>query len=98
MRSLAVVEYVSLDGVIQAPGHVGEDRDGGFAHGGWSSSTAEFMAGRRRHNSRLFPTAGAFLPGRRTCEIFAAHWPAVTDQRDQIARALNSRPQALRGG
>ena len=52
VRSLAVVEYVSLDGVIQAPGHVGEDRDGGFAHGGWSSSTAEFMADHRRYNSR----------------------------------------------
>ena len=93
VRSLAVIEYVSLDGVIQAPGHVGEDRDGGFAHGGWSSSTAEFMADHRRHNSQLFPTAGAFLLGRRTYEIFAEYWPTVTDQRDQIAQALNSRPK-----
>ena len=91
VRSLAVVEYVSLDGVIQAPGHAGEDRDGGFAHGGWSSSTAEFMADHRRYNSQLFPTAGAFLLGRRTYEIFAGYWPMVTDQRDQIAQALNSR-------
>ena len=88
-----MVEYVSLDGVIQAPGHVGEDRDGGFAHGGWSSSTAEFMADHRRYNSQLFPTAGAFLLGRRTYEIFAGYWPTVTDQRDQIAHALNSRPK-----
>jgi dihydrofolate reductase len=84
-RSLAVVDYVSLDGVIQAPGHAGEDRDGGFPHGGWSSSTAEFMADHRRYNSQLFPTAGAFLLGRRTYEIFAAYWPTVTDERDQIA-------------
>lgn len=93
VRSLAVVEYVSLDEVIRAPGHVGEDRDGGFEHGGWSSSTAEFMADHRRYNSRLFPTASAFLLGRRTYEIFAGYWPTVTDQRDQIAQALNSRPK-----
>ena len=90
MRSLAVVEYVSLDGVIQAPGHGGEDRDGGFAHGGWTDG---FMADHRRYNSQLFPAAGAFLLGRRTYEIFAGYWPTVTDQRDQIAHALNSRPK-----
>jgi len=88
-----VVEYVSLDGVIQAPGHAGEDRDGGFAHGGWSSSTGEFMADHQRYNSQLFPTAGAFLLGRRTYEIFAEYWPTVTDRADQIAHALNSRPK-----
>src|SRR5262245_10930394 len=90
VRGLVVVEYVSLDGVIQAPGHAGEDRHGGFAHGGW---TAGFMADHRRHNSQLFPTAGAFLLGRRTYEIFAAYWPTVTDERDRIAHALNSRPK-----
>jgi dihydrofolate reductase len=100
VRSLVVVEYVSLDGVIQAPGHAGEDRDGGFAHGGW---TGGFMADHRRHNSQLSPPAGAFLLGRRTYEIFAAYWPTVTDRRDQIAHALNSRPKyvvstTLRGG
>jgi dihydrofolate reductase len=90
VRALIVVEYVSLDGVIQAPGHAGEDPQGGFAHGGW---TGGFMADHRRRNSQLFPTAGAFLLGRRTYEIFAAVWPTVTDETDQIARALNSRPK-----
>jgi len=90
VRSLVVVEYLSLDGVIQAPGHAGEDRDGGFAHGGW---TGGFMADHQRRNSELFPAAGAFLMGRRTYEIFAAVWPAVTDETDPIARALNSRPK-----
>jgi dihydrofolate reductase len=89
-RSLVVAEYVSLDGVIQAPGHAGEDRDSGFAHGGW---TGGFMAEHRRHNSQLFPAAGAFLLGRRTYEIFAAYWPTVTDESDRIADALNSRPK-----
>jgi dihydrofolate reductase len=89
-RSLVVAEYVSLDGVIQAPGHAGEDRDSGFAHDGW---TGGFMAEHRRHNSQLFPAAGAFLLGRRTYEIFAAYWPTVTDESDRIADALNSRPK-----
>jgi dihydrofolate reductase len=90
MRKLAVVEYLSLDGVVQAPGHAGEDTEGGFAHGGW---TGPFMADHRRYNSRLFPTAGAFLFGRRTYEIFAEYWPTVTDDTDRIAGAFNSRPK-----
>jgi dihydrofolate reductase len=81
---------MSLDGVIQAPGHAGEDPDGGFTRGGWTSG---HMAEHRRHNSQLFPTAGAFLFGRRTYEIFAAYWPTVTDPTDRIAAALNSRPK-----
>ena len=90
MRKLAVIEYVSLDGVVQAPGHAGEDPEGGFVHGGW---TGPFMADHRRYNTQLFPTAGAFLFGRRTYEIFAEYWPTVTDEADRIAGALNSRPK-----
>lgn len=90
MRKLIVAEYVSLDGVIQAPGHAGEDSAGGFAHGGW---TGPYMADHRRYNSELYQTVGAFLLGRLTYEIFAAAWPAVTDEDDQIARALNTLPK-----
>lgn len=90
MRKLVVVEYVSLDGVVQGPGHAGEDPDGGFVHGGW---TGPFMAEHRRYNNRLFPTAGGFLFGRRTYEIFAEYWPTVTDETDRIASAFNSRPK-----
>jgi dihydrofolate reductase len=90
MRKLAVVEYMSLDGVVQAPGHAGEDPEDGFVHGGW---TGPFMGDHRRYSDQLFPTAGAFLFGRRTYEIFAEYWPTVTDETDRIASALNSRPK-----
>ncbi len=90
MRRVVVVEYVSLDGVIQAPGHPGEDPEGGFDHGGW---TGPFMDDHRRYLSEEFRAAGAFLLGRVTYEIFAAYWPTVTDEEDDIARALNSLPK-----
>ncbi len=90
MRRIVVVEYVSVDGVVQAPGHAGEDPEGGFDHGGW---TGPFMDDHRRYLSEEFQAAGAFLLGRRTYEIFAAYWPTVTDEEDDIARALNSLPK-----
>ena len=80
---------MSLDGVIQAPGHAGEDQDLGFASGGW---TGPFMAEHARYNIESFQAAGAFLLGRRTYEIWADYWPTVTDS-DAIARALNAKPK-----
>ena len=90
MSKLVVIEYVSLDGVIQGPGHSGEDLDGGFTQGGW---TSPLMPDHRRYNTESFQTAGAFLLGRVTYEIWAAYWPTVTDDNDLIARALNQRPK-----
>jgi dihydrofolate reductase len=90
VRKLIVAEYLSLDGVVQAPGHAGEDSAGGFAHGGW---TVPYMADHRRYNGELYQSVGAFLLGRLTYEIFAAAWPAVTDEHDRIARALNTLPK-----
>ncbi|HZD69391.1 MAG TPA: dihydrofolate reductase family protein [Actinomycetes bacterium] len=84
------VEYVSVDGVIQAPGHDGEDPEGGFQHGGWTDA---YMHEHARYLTDLFRGAGAFLLGRITYEIFAAYWPTVTDAGDAIAKALNSRPK-----
>jgi len=90
MSKLVVIEYVSLDGVIQGPGHSGEDLEGGFTQGGW---TGPLMPDHRRYNTESFQTAGAFLLGRVTYEIWAAYWPTVTDDNDLIARALNQRPK-----
>jgi dihydrofolate reductase len=90
MRKLIVAEYMSLDGVIQGPGHAGEDTDGGFEAGGW---TQPFMPDHRRYNTESFQTAGAFLLGRRTYEIWAEYWPTVKDETDLIAKALNELPK-----
>ena len=57
---LVVVEYVSLDGVVQAPGDTSEDPEGGFMHGGW---TAPFMAEHRRYNTELFLDGGRLPDG-----------------------------------
>jgi dihydrofolate reductase len=73
MRRLIVTSFMTLDGVVQAPGGPDEDADGGFAHGGWSvgfwdETMGEVMGG-------LLAEPFALLLGRRTYDIFAAHWP-----------------------
>ena len=90
MREVMAVDYVSLDGVIQGPGFDREDVDGGFTRGGW---IRPYIADHRRYGDELYPTAGAFLLGRRTYEIFAEYWPTVTKEDDLIAHALNTRPK-----
>jgi len=90
MRKVIAVEYLSLDGVMQAPGHPEEDRSGGFERGGW---TFPYRSEHRRGMSALFETAGAFLFGRITYEIFAGYWPQVTDPGDIVARMLNGLPK-----
>src|SRR6476620_10141927 len=91
MRELVVSTYLTLDGVMQAPGGPDEDRDGGFEHGGWlvpfsDDRFVEIMTG-------WTTRAGAFLLGRKTYEIFAGSWPNASDPADGIAAALNSRPK-----
>lgn len=86
MRKLVVAAYLTTDGVMQAPGGPQEDRDGGFAHGGWTVPYwDEEMS---RLVTQLIQRAGALLLGRRTYEIFSSRWPRVID--DPVAARFYS--------
>ncbi len=79
MRKLTGGLFISVDGVVQAPGGPEEDRAGGFDHGGWATPYFEGTLG--AFLSEVFD-AGDYdlLLGRRTYEIFAAHWPNHLDE------------------
>jgi dihydrofolate reductase len=78
MRNLAVNTFLTLDGVMQAPGGPEEDPTGGFTHGGWSVNYWDDLMGQAMGEAMSRPFD--LLLGRRTYEIFAAHWPHATDQ------------------
>ena len=91
MRKLVVGTFLTLDGVMQAPGGPDEDRSGGFRHGGWLVPYFDETIGSVM--TEWVKQAGAFLLGRKTYEIFAASWPKSVDPEDEIAVALNTRPK-----
>jgi dihydrofolate reductase len=90
MPRIVVVEFLTLDGVMQAPGSPAEDRSGGFEHGGWQLEFfddqlgAFVMAG--------LADTGGFLLGRKTYDIFAAHWPKQPPD-DPLAGTFNMLPK-----
>ena len=87
---LIVCEFLSLDGVMQAPGDSDEDRSAGFEHGGWQLPYLDQAAGNAISDGMA--TAGGFLLGRRTYELFAGFWPSQPDD-DPIAATLNNLPK-----
>lgn len=85
MRTVRIIENISLDGVIQAPGGPNEDRDGGYAHGGWSVPYFDPVVG-----EAIDAAQGErfdLLLGRRTYDIFAGYWP---NQEGPMADSLNA--------
>jgi dihydrofolate reductase len=87
MRKLVAAAFVSLDGVMQAPGGPPEDPSGGFTHGGWTVPYWDEPMG--RFMDEMFSAPFDLLLGRRTYEIFAAHWPFVGSG-DPIAQRFNA--------
>lgn len=86
MRTIITHTFISLDGVMQGPGGPEEDRSGGFRYGGWTvpywDKAMEEVMGKASE------APYDLLLGRRTYEIFAAHWPFITD--DPMADKLNA--------
>lgn len=78
MGKLLVINHVTLDGVMQAPGRPDEDTRGGFKHGGWAvAGNDEVMAAKMAEG--LSREGGALLLGRQTYENFYSYWPRQTD-------------------
>jgi dihydrofolate reductase len=92
MRKVIVNEFMSLDGVAQAPGEPEEDPSGGFTHGGWHMQYMEDERAMKWVVASIVE-AGGFLLGRRTYEIFAAHWPNAPEEEQVIAEPLNTKPK-----
>jgi dihydrofolate reductase len=90
MGSLVVVEFVTLDGVMQGLGSPDEDRDGGFEHGGWSAPYADET--QFRAAGEALSSTSAYLFGRRTYEKMAEFWPNQPDD-NPMAAHLNASPK-----
>jgi dihydrofolate reductase len=86
MRQVVAATFLSLDGVMQAPGAPQEDPTGGFTLGGWSASFWDEMMGQVMAEN--FSTPFDLLLGRKTYDIFAAHWPYAGD--DPVAQAFGA--------
>jgi dihydrofolate reductase len=90
MRSLAVIEFVTLDGVMQGLGSPDEDREGAFEYGGWGAPYGDEVLGKKAGEGLAATTA--YLFGRKTYEKMAAHWPHQPDD-DPFAAHLNATPK-----
>ncbi len=85
MRKINVLEFVSLDGVIQAPGGPQEDTSGGFAYGGWTAPHSDAVSGANMKRQMNLPFD--LLLGRKTFEIWEPFWPKHTDFWPGVATA-----------
>lgn len=77
MRKIVVSEFVTLDGVMQAPGGPEEDTSSGFKHGGWSFKFRDEQVPKYKLDE--LAASDALLLGRKTYDVFAAYWPKAKD-------------------
>ena len=91
MDKVIVQEWMTLDGVVQAPGAADEDTTGGFKYGGWHLRYFDDIS--QKWVVEDLAAAGGFLLGRRTYEGFAAHWPNASEEEQVVAQPLNTRPK-----
>ncbi|MGZ3768593.1 MAG: dihydrofolate reductase family protein [Bdellovibrio sp.] len=87
MRKLIVISFLTLDGVMQAPGAKDEDTEGGFKYGGWQ---IPFFGDVDNPISEITSKAGALLLGRKTYDIFAAYWPTVGKSIEPFGPFMNN--------
>ena len=78
MRKVIANEWMTLDGVVQAPAYADEDVTGGFGHGGWHTRYFDDLS--MNWVIENVRGAGGYLLGRGTYEIFAAHWPNAPEE------------------
>lgn len=90
MRKVIVISFLTLDGVMQAPGGKDEDAADGFAYGGWQ---APFFGDGGSVITDALSNAGALLLGRKTYDIFAAYWPTVGKDFPVFGALMNNTPK-----
>jgi dihydrofolate reductase len=91
MRKVIANEWMTLDGVVQAPSYADEDVTGGFGHGGWHARYFDDLS--MNWVIENVRGAGGYLLGRGTYEIFAAHWPNAPQEQQMLAEPLNALPK-----
>lgn len=87
MRKIIVLSFMTLDGVIQAPGGPGEDTSGGFEYGGWTVPYFDDFSGQVMDEQTGHPFD--LLLGRKTYDIFAGYWPHQDESTTPFARKFN---------
>jgi dihydrofolate reductase len=96
MRKLIATEWMTLDGVVQAPAYPDEDTSGGFEHGGWHTRYFDDLS--MAWVIENVSGAGGYLLGRGTYKIFAAHWPNASEEEQVLAQPLNALPKYVASG
>lgn len=91
MRRVIAIEFITLDGVIQAPSYADEDLTGGFGYGGWNGRFFDDVS--MNWVIKNVRGAGGYLLGRGTYQLFAAHWPNAPQDEQVLAEALNALPK-----